>query len=144
MGVADDGHHRDRRDIFLVAIAGRWRIQRLHIAAQFVELRAGILTGLGGERCGAEFATAGGIAEQLEPSAVWRERGKIGMARSAGLTGLARETRQSLGRRRKADRQQAAENDSHCKRSDNSATRNRSRKMPAPAPHRAVSYTHLR
>src|SRR6516225_1436375 len=52
-------------------------------------------------RC-AKLAAAGGVAEQLEPPAERSERREIGVARPAGLAGLAGETRQRLRRRGEA------------------------------------------
>ena len=46
------------------------------------------------------------IAQQLEATAVRRKRGKISVAGSAGLACLAREARQGVRRRRRADCQE--------------------------------------
>ena len=43
MGEADDGHHRDRRHIFLVGLGSRRSRQRLHIAAHLLVFGARIL-----------------------------------------------------------------------------------------------------
>jgi hypothetical protein len=61
------------------------------------------------------------------------------VAGAAGLSGLARETRQRLRRRRKADGQQAAENGGKHGRNEQPAVSDSSGKTNAIASHRVLS-----
>jgi hypothetical protein len=89
-------------------------------------------------RRGAEFATTSRIAKQFEPPAERGQCGEIGMARPAGLSGLAGETRQSLGRRRETNSEEIREND-RPNRGDVPEMPQAKRKTTAIAPHGAPS-----
>jgi hypothetical protein len=97
VGKPCNRHHRDRRYPWLVrlVLAG---IRRLHEVAQLI-CRTPVIVRRR-KRRRAKLPSARGVAEQLEPAAVWGERGKISVACPAGLAGLAGETRQRLRRRR--------------------------------------------
>src|SRR5450759_378480 len=113
--IADDRHHRYWRDPSLLPCRG-YRSDLLRVAAQFNVLRARIAPGVRRERCRLVRAATRRIAEQLEAAAVRSQEWKIGVAGTAGLPGLARETRQRLRRRRKADCQEASQNRNSCSR----------------------------
>ncbi len=135
VGVAGDGHHRNRRHPGLVrlVLAG---IHGLGKVAQLVGCGPCVIRGWSPERRRAELAAAGRVAEQLEPSAERSQRGEIGVAGTAGLSGLAGEAGQCLRRRRKASHQEAGQNRSHPNCGDEPEMPWGGR-TPVNAPHRA-------
>jgi hypothetical protein len=103
VGIADDGHHRDRRHPNLVRflLAG---VRRFDKTAQPV-CRGPEIFGTVPRR-GTEFAAAGRIPEQFESTAERGKRREICVAGTTGLSGLARETGQSFCRWREANGQE--------------------------------------
>ena len=129
-----NGHHGDGWHPWLVrpVAAG---IHGLRVIAQLVRCGSRVIAG--GERRRAKFAAADGIAAQLEPSAEWGQRRKIGMACPAGLSGLAREARQRLRRRSEACRCKARKKNGSD--GDEFELPHREKKMTAISPHRQTS-----
>ncbi len=140
VGIADDGHHRDRRHPTLLAGgSGRGRVS---IAVDPAGIAAQLVIGVFRPRIVREQrrpveTAAHRIAEQLEAPAERRQPRKIGVAGSAGLPGLPRETRQRLRRRRVSDGQEAGQHDGEQRRREQAMASRIPDRTTASAPHRA-------
>src|SRR6266849_98646 len=137
--VADDRHHGYRRDPPLLSGRGRGRSVGIHAARIAVQLGISLLRArIVRERRRLIGAAPRRIAEQLEAAAEWGQEWKISVAGTAGLSGLTRETRKRLRRWRKANCQEASEDDNNRGRSEQPVVSKGAGRTAAIALHHAI------